>query len=460
MKSFYNPIFLLKVLQNYLFYIDRLRKFTDEELITYQNKNFTKMVKFAYTVPLYHQKYKKAGIHPDDIKSIEDIQKLPTVSKYDFKEYYPDGLVSSKFNKNKLIEITTSGTTGKSLSIYVDMFDIMIGLFGYIRSLREHDISWRKDKLTIIGDFAPHTAETGYVFKGIQTQFGLNLFLKNMQWLNANDTPEKIIEKIDKFKPDFLGGYTGQLGHLALLKEKGFGKDISPRIIASTGGSLNKPLKELIEKTFNAHVFESYASTESGLIAFQCKYGKYHVMSDYVYLEFLKNGASAESREAGKLVVTKLFGQGTPIIRYDAINDIVAPLYEKCNCGLSGGLIDKIYGREDISLYSLDGKIILPSSFGEIFSKILYELKTSKLQDVRIIQHSLTTIEINVVINEKLRNEGPSVDEIYSILKKGFKEKLGSEVEILIKEVEKIDKQNPRIISKVDKSKLQITGYA
>ena len=460
MNSFYNPIFISKVLKNYLFNIDRQRRFNDEELSKYQNKNFKKMLQFAYTVPLYHQTYKKAGIHPDDIKSIEDIKKLPTVSKYDFKNYYPDGLVSSKIKKSKLIEVTTSGTTGKSLSIYVDMVEIVNGLFGYIRFLREHDINWRKDKLTIIGDFAPHTAETGYIFKGIQSQFGKNLFFKNIQWLNTNDPPEKVMEEIDKFKPDFLGGYTGMLGHLALLKEKGFGQDVSPRIIASTGSSLSKSLKELIELTFNAKVFESYGSTESGPIAFQCRYGKYHIMSDYVYLEFLKDGESVESREAGKVVLTKLFGNGTPIIRYNAMNDIVAPLYEKCNCGLSGVLIDKIYGREDISLYSLDGKILLPSSFGEIFSRILYELKTNKLTDVRVIQHSLTKIEIKVVIDEKLRNVGPSVEELFSFLIRNFKEKLGAGVEIQIKEVDKIDRLKPRIISKVDKTKLNITGYA
>lgn len=460
MNSFYDLIFISKVLKNYLFNIDRQRRFNDEELSRYQNKNFKKMVQFAYTVPLYHHTYKKAGIHPDDIKSIEDIKKLPTVSKYDFKNYYPDGLVSSKIKKSKLIEVTTSGTTGKSLSLYVDMVEIVNGLFGYIRFLREHDINWRKDKLTIIGDFAPHTAETGYIFKGIQSQFGKNLFLKNIQWLNTNDPPEKVMEEIDKFKPDFLGGYTGMLGHLALLKEEGFGQDVSPRIIASTGSSLSKSLKELIELTFNAKVFESYGSTESGPIAFQCRYGKYHIMSDYVYLEFLKDGESVESREAGKVVLTKLFGNGTPIIRYNAMNDIVAPLYEKCNCGLSGVLIDKIYGREDISLYSLDGKILLPSSFGEIFSRILYELKTNKLTDVRVIQHSLTKIEIKVVIDEKLRNVGPSVEELFSFLIRNFKEKLGAGVEIQIKEVDKIDRLKPRIISKVDKTKLNITGYA
>jgi len=460
MSSFYSPVFLSKVLKSYLFDIDRLREFNNEELRKYQDKSFRKMVKFAYTVPLYHDKYKKAGVHYDDIKGIEDIKKLPTVSKDDFKKYYPDGIVSSKIDRNNLIKVSTSGTTGKSLSIYVDMFDIVVGLFGYIRSLREHDINWRKDKLTVIGDFAPHTVETGYINRGLQPRLSSNLFLKNMQWLNTNDPPEEVIEEIDRFKPDFLGGYTGMLGHLALLKEKGFGKNISPRVIASTGAPLNKSLKELIERTFDAQVFESYGSTESGPIAFQCRDGKYHIMSDYVYLEFLKNGESAKSGDASKLVVTKLFGRGTPIIRYDAINDIVAPLYEKCDCGLSGDLIDKIYGRDDISIYSLDGKIILPSSFGDIFSKILYELKTNKLKDVRVIQHSLTKVEIKVVIDEKLRNVGPSVDEIFSVLKKGFKEKLGSEVEILTKEVKKIDKQKPRIISKVDKSKLKITGYA
>jgi len=460
MSSFYNPVFLSKVLKSYLFDIDRLRGLSDEELRKYQDKSFRNMVKFAYTVPLYHDKYKKAGLHPEDIKGIGDIKKLPTVSKDDFKKYYPDGIVSSKIDKKKLVKVSTSGTTGKSLSIYVDMFDIVVGLFGYIRSLRENDINWWKDRITIIGDFAPHTVEAGYINRGIQLQLNFDLFFKNIQFLNTNDPPEEVIKEVDKFKPDFLWGYTGMLGHLALLKEKGFGKNISPRVVNSTGATLSKPLKELIEKTFDTKVFESYGSTESGPIAFQCKEGKYHILSDYVHLEFLKNGEDAGSGEAGKLILTKLYGRGTPIIRYDAINDIVAPLYEKCDCGLSGDLIYKIYGRDDISIYSVDGKIILPASFGDIFSKILYELKTNKLKDVRVIQHSLTKIEIKVVIDEKLRNIGPSVDEIFSVLKKGFKEKLGSEVEILTKEAKKIDKQKPRIISKVDKSKLKITGYA
>ncbi|MCK5261159.1 MAG: phenylacetate--CoA ligase family protein [Thermoplasmatales archaeon] len=459
MNPFKNPIFISKVLKSYLFDIDRLWRLNEYDLQKYRDKHLKKMVRFAYTVPVYHDKYKKAGVHPKDIEGVKDIKKLPLISKDEIKKYYPEGIISPKFRKGQLIEVTTSGTTGKSLSIYVDMFDIVMGLFGYIRTLKEYDINWRKDKITIIGDFAPHTVESGYINRGLIPNLKLDFLLKNIQWLNTNDKPSKLIEEIDRFKPVFIGGYVGMLGHLALLKEKGHGKNIKPKYIASTGTVLDKHLRKFIEETFDAFVFEAYGATESGPIAFQCRNGKYHIMSDLVYPEFLKDGKEVSSGEPGNLVITKLFGNGTPIIRYDAINDIVAPLYEKCDCGLSGDLITKIYGRDDLSLLLSDGKLLLPSSFGEIFSKILYELKANKIKGVKIIQQSLTKIEIQVVIDEELRNLGPSVEEIFSILKQGFQEKVGPQVEIFTKEVKKIDKQKPRIISKVDRSKLKITGY-
>ncbi|GAG68718.1 unnamed protein product, partial [marine sediment metagenome] len=116
---------------------------------------------------------------------------------------------------------------------------------------REHGLNWRKDRITVIADFAPHTVETGYMKKGLHSVMG-GSFLKNWQWLNTNDPPEKVAKEIDKFNPDFIGGYTGMLGHLSLLKEKGICKNVSPKVIASTGAPLNKSLKDLIEKTFNA----------------------------------------------------------------------------------------------------------------------------------------------------------------------------------------------------------------
>jgi len=361
MNPFYNPLFLSKILKAYLFDINRLRRFDEFKLQKFRDKKFKRIIEFVYTVPLYYDNYKKAGIHPRDITKIKDIEKLPFITKQDIQKYYPDGIISKNVNKNQLVEVSTSGTTGKSLSIFVDMFDIVMGLFGYLRTIREYDLNWRKSRLTIIGDFASHTAESGYINKGLQPRVSSNFIFKNIQWLDTNADPKENLEKINKFKPDFIGGYVGMLGHMALLKEQGLGKDVNPKVIAATGSVLDADLRNYIEQSFHAKLYEVYGATETGPIAFECKDGGYHVMSDLLHLEFFKNDKPVISGDAGKLVVTKLFGRGTPIIRYDAINDIVSSTDKKCTCGLSGDLIEKIYGRTDLSLILPDGKVLMPS---------------------------------------------------------------------------------------------------
>ncbi|KYK29965.1 hypothetical protein AYK20_09420 [Thermoplasmatales archaeon SG8-52-1] len=459
MNHFYNPVFLSWLLKTYLLDINRLKRFNEQKLRKFQDKRFKKMVKYAYSVPLYNEKYQKAGIRPSDINGIKDIEKLPMISKYDIKDFYPYGIISSKTPKEKLVEISTSGTTGKSLTIFSDMYDMIRWFFVYIRILREYGINWRKDKLTVIGDFAPHTIGSGYTKKGLFTDLNNERFFSNMQWLDTNDEPSKVIKEVNLFNPDFIGGYPGMLGHLALLKENGYGDNINPKYIATIGSVLDKNLKRLIEETFNAHVFEVYGATESGTIAFQCKNGNYHIMSDFVYTEILKNGEKVDSEKPGNIIITRLSGNGTPIIRYNAINDIVAPLHEKCNCGMSGGLINRIYGRDDLSLCFSGGRLLLPLSISEIYSRILYELKTTKVIESKIIQHSLTKIEVQLVINKKIIHKGPSTEEIFSLIKKGFNDKVGSDIEIITKEIEKVSKKEPRIISKVDKSKFKTYTY-
>ena len=158
MNQFYNPLFLARILKRYLVDVDRLDRISDEALRRFQDKLFRRLIQFADTVPMYHEKFKHAGIHPTEISGMDDLMKLPFVTKEDFKRYYPDGIVSSTVKRDTLIEVATSGTTGKVLPIYVDLLDIVMGLFAYMRTLREYGMNVWKDRITIIGDFAPHTA--------------------------------------------------------------------------------------------------------------------------------------------------------------------------------------------------------------------------------------------------------------------------------------------------------------
>ena len=118
MNPFYNPVFISKILKSYLFDIDRLKRISNEELKKFQDKRFKKMIEFAYTVPVYYEKYREAGVKPDDIRGIRDIDKLPFISKEDIKQYYPDGIVSSNVNRDKLMYELRKLNIGTNLHFY------------------------------------------------------------------------------------------------------------------------------------------------------------------------------------------------------------------------------------------------------------------------------------------------------------------------------------------------------
>ncbi|HEC76816.1 MAG TPA: phenylacetate--CoA ligase family protein [Thermoplasmatales archaeon] len=228
---------------------------------------------------------------------------------------------------------------------------------------------------------------------------------------------------------------------LAVLKKKGYGKNIEPEVIASSGAVLDDYTKRYIEEVFNARIYDVYGSTEAGPIAFECVKGNYHIHHDFVHLEFLnENLEPVKYGEAGHIVVTKLYGRATPIIRYNGLNDFVIPLARKCSCGINTPLIEKIAGRKADSIITPDGKIIPPSSITGIPGKVMEKMGTNKILQFQILQKSIDKIEVLVVIDEELRNKGPTVDELFSELKKKFDERFRNKIKVEIREVEKIEK--------------------
>jgi hypothetical protein len=119
-----------------------------------------------------------------------------------------------------------------------------------------------------------------------------------------------------------------------------------------------------------------------------------------------------------------------------------------------------VYGRNDLALYRSDGTVLLPSTFSEIYSKLLYELRTNKVRNTKIIQHDFSNLEIQVVIDDTLRTTSPSDEEIYEFLRKGFQGKMGPDVTVTVKEVSSVDtSQGPRIVSLIDKKNYIIIRY-
>ena len=453
MNPFMNPIFLTKAIKGYVVDIGRLRSLNEVQLKRYKDKLFRKTIEYAYTVPVYHNKYKDAGIHLSDIKRIEDIEKLPFITKDDLRDNYPNGLIPPDFDKSNGFELSTSGSTGKPVTIFRDSYSILHDLWGFIRELREYDVSWRKHRMTFLADLTPGAVGSAHMsFSNSEQKKTPLLSFNNFQTIDIGEDVEKMIKKMDEFKPEFISGYPDVLQGLAILKQKGYGKNVNPFCIQSTGAVLSDHVRDYLGKTFNCEVFDSYSSTEVGPAVFECRDHKYHIHDDMIHLEFVdKNMKPVGTDKPGNVVVTRLAVGGTPVIRYTGNDDIMVPIKDKCSCGSSSTLVKNIGGRTIDTIILSDGTIIPPLSLTGIPSKVMHDMKTELIQQFQIIQRKIDQIEVLIIINKDLKEKKVFINKVLNEVEKRFIEKLGKEVKVVVKEVDKVERTNgmDRIVRQV-----------
>ena len=429
-----NPLLLLYLIKNYFTDLKRL-ECSYEKLENYREHAFKRVLKRALQTPLYAEKYK--SIDTANI-SLKTINRLPIVTKQDLRNHFPYGVTSKKLNASKAHLVSTSGSTGQPTSIYTDHYTIIKALIAFIRELRACNISWR-DKLTLIVDLTPRAIEEAYLVKGLPIR------LSNMQILHVGEDVEKLSEKINAFRPKFIGGYPGVLRALAVLKRKGHGNNIQPETIASSGAVLDDYTKRYIEEAFNARVFDVYGSTEGGPIAFECTKGNYHIHHDMVHLEFLdEHQQPVEYGTPGHIIITKLYGNATPIIRYNGLKDFVIPLSKKCDCTINTPLIEKIVGRRADALVMPSGKIIPPFSVTGIPSKVMEQFNSTLVQQFQIIQENQNEIYLYLV----MENESDEKENIMNEIKKEFEKRVERGVKISVVETDEIKSKEliPRVI--------------
>ena len=419
---------LARIAKYYISDVNRIWK-NEEKIEEYRQKCFKKILKKAEKTPLYRKKYK--GIDLNKV-SLYNIEKLPILTKDDLRKNFPEGIIPSNFKINKAYLVSTSGSTGKPVSIYTDFYGIIKAMMGFLRELKEYEVNWRKDKLSIIADLTPRAIEEAYLKKAMLFKFN------NIQILHVGEDVKKLIEKIDRFKPKFIGGYPGVLRTMAILKKRGYGKNISPDVMASSGAILDEYTKKYIEEAFEAELYDVYGSTEAGPIAFQCKKKKYHIHHDMVHVEFPNNN----------IVVTRLYGNATPIIRYNGLNDIVHRTNRNCSCGINSPLIEKIEGRK-ADVIITPRRIIAPLSITGIPLKVMDKLNCYKIEQFQIVQESFDEINIFLVIKES--NEDIK-KKIIKEMKKEYERKINDGVKIEVFEVDEIKSSKvipPVVVSKV-----------
>ena len=336
-----------------------------ESMKKLQLERLQKTVKTCYDkVPFYRKKFDKMGIKPEDIKSLDDITKLPFTTKYDLRDEYPFGLNAVPMDQIVRVH-ASSGTTGKPV----------------VGTYTKNDIdSWAEGaaRVLAVGDVGPGDV--------VQVSYGYGLFtgglgahdaagkLGAVQLPTSAGNSEKQIMLMKDFGSTALCCTPSYALHLCEVMEKmGIKKeDLKLRVGFFGAEPWTWGIRREIEEKMGIKAIDIYGLTEmcGPGVGGECEYQDgTHIWEDMFYPEII-NPETLEPvapGEEGELVFTSLCKEAMPIIRYRT-RDLTHLIYEPCKCGRTAVRIGKILGRSDDMLI-IRGVNVFPSQIEAVLSE-------------------------------------------------------------------------------------------
>jgi phenylacetate-CoA ligase len=332
---------------------------------------------------------KEAGLRPEAIRTTEDLNKLPLITKDEIRKNIHLA-ISDEFDVRRLKSCRTSGSTGEPLFFYVskseDEYRKAKHLRANIRCGQQPLDRW----VTIVSPiYFGQTSRLQRLF-GVYAPRPISVFTETSDQLSM----------LSQIRPDILDGYSNSL--LALAKEirKKDIETVRPKFLLSGAELIDASSKQLVETAFSAPLYDQYGSAEFERLASQCtEKSGYHVDADSVVMQFVdKNGEEVAPGERGEIVCTSLFNYAMPFLRY-VVGDIGALSTETdCPCGRKLPMIKVIEGRKNSLLVLQDGRTLVPFS---IIAAIMTFKSYDKIEKFRLIQSKRDLLRLQVKKKEE-----------------------------------------------------------
>lgn len=382
-----------------------------KELEKIQNKMLRRIILHAYKNTVFYRRlWKKHNIDITSIKTVENLKKLPLISKLDLTKNYNQFLTTGL--AKRMVMRTTSGTSGVGMKIPFDekSWDYLEAI--YLRSL-------------LAAGYDPRKPLTYYWYtpfeKTIHAQLG---FMKKIL-IPCRLTEEQQIEILQKINPEYIYYFSSSIFSIA-KKMKKEGIELTPKSVITHAEVLSNKMRKVIEDTFQTPVFDHYGTAEFVRVAWECdkKIG-YHVDADSTVVEILDDGEPVSSGENGSAVFTGMVNGVFPLIRYK-IGDIFVASDEKCNCGRSLPLIKSIEGREKDMIVLKSGKTIYPKTIIDPLAGL------DAIYKFRVNYFGKNHFVINLV-----SFEGDSIEQM---IKSSLQKTIGENIKVEVELVEEISK--------------------
>jgi phenylacetate-CoA ligase len=429
-----------------MIYNEEFETMPREVIKALQVKRLQQVLERVYhTVGFYKKSFDAAKVKPGDIKSINDIKRLPFITRKDLRDNYPFGLFSVPMS-NVVRLHTSSGTSGRSAVFGYTKRDIETWSDLIARSLVAAGIT----KNDIIHNSFGYGLFTG----GLGLHYGAEKIGASVIPISGGNDKRQIMILQD-FGPTVICSTPSYALHL-VEEAKTLGVDMKSlklRVGIFGAEPWNNKMRDEIEKAFGLTALNLFGLSEiiGPGMAMECLEGRngMHVFEDHFIVETInpETGEVLPEGEEGELVFTTLTKEAGPLIRYRS-GDISRLITEPCRCGRSHVKMERVLKRSDDMLI-IRGVNVFPSQI----EAILVDIEGLKPNYQIIIDKAgaLDTFDLQVEVNEKIFCDSGSVKELQKIEKRIIKDMtdyLGITARVKLVEPNTLQKAQVKIIDK------------
>lgn len=375
-------------------------KYTENQLLDLQNQRLQALVKHCYAhVPYYRNMFDKLGLKSEDIKTRDDLRKLPVLTKQMVREHF-DELIADNVSDYNVMTGSTGGSTGMPMKFKKD---IQTWNMSWASSFRAWE--W----------YGYHLGEKMFTLGG-------NSLVKKTRGVSAKDIFDKVImrnlkrssgdvsdeamqghyEAFMQYKPVAMRGYASSMVIFARFIERKNLPVLPLKVILTTGEILMPEYRNVLERVFQCKVYDEYGAGDGGVDAHECQLQQgLHLSEERCVVEITdKEGNVLPDGQTGYVCTTDLGNYAFPFLRYH-VGDMAYIKPEKCSCGRVSRVLGQVMGRAGKLLYNKQGVPISPTMLPimlyrnnnyhdaanvEIYNKIdRFQIRQDKEGNIRVL---------------------------------------------------------------------------
>jgi phenylacetate-CoA ligase len=354
-----SDLFMGRQLTKHLRFLTKSQWWTKDQLREHQNQELQRLIRHAYdNTPYYRDLMKSLKLTPDDIRTADDLPKMPILTKQVIRENYPTRIVAKNIPTSQQVRNFSSGSTGEP-------FEYLFSKASQC-SLNAQGIrgwNWMGYRL---GDPYMKISLNAKRPRIKQIQDFVNRSRYFFFPLISDETCLATSLAIRQFKPKIVRFYFEPLFYLAKYERDHGIQPYRPQAIATTGSTMTPEARRMIEAHFGCKIFDSYSCEGTAMLNECSTHECYHATDELTVIEVLDGDNEVGHGGRGRCIATDLRNYAMPLIRYDT-QDVVVRAANECSCGRNLSPFKKIEGRDCDILVAPNGRLMIVETFVAYF---------------------------------------------------------------------------------------------